>query len=100
MAQYDVYPSPDGRGYLLSLQSDLLQVAETTVVAPLLPAGSAPSAVAKRLNPRFRILGAEAILFPQAMAAVPNGVLATPVANLASEAFTVTSAIDMVFQGF
>ncbi len=66
----------------------------------MLPVSIAPGVVAKRLNPRLRVLGTETVLIAQAMAAVPNGLLATPVANLSGESYAITAAIDMVFQGF
>ena len=37
MAKYDVYPNPEGAGYLLDTQTDLLDGLNTRVVVPLLP---------------------------------------------------------------
>ena len=100
MGQHDVHPAPGGQGYLLNLQSELLDIAETVVVAPLIRASEAPSKIAPRLNPRFRVLGEETVLFPQSVATVPRSILGAPVANIGSEATAITAALDMVFQGF
>jgi len=37
MARYDLYPNPFGRGYLLDVQSDLLDELATRVVIPVMP---------------------------------------------------------------
>lgn len=42
MAQYDVFLNSDGSGYLLDVQSDLLDGLATRLVIPLLPASQAP----------------------------------------------------------
>jgi len=52
MARFDVYDSPDGAGYLLDVQADILDILNTRVVVPLMPISAAPSP-AKHLNPIF-----------------------------------------------
>ena len=42
MARYDVYANPNADGYLLELQTDLLDELKTRVVVPLIPS-SPPS---------------------------------------------------------
>lgn len=51
MARYDVYPAPMDEGFLLDIQSNLLDGLNTRVVVPLLPVATAPKP-AKTLNPR------------------------------------------------
>lgn len=99
MARYDLHPAPDGAGFLVDLQSDLLDGLTTRVVAPLLPLDRAPSP-AKWLNPVFEIDGVAHVLATQLLAAVPRGLLGRPVGTLADRAEAVTRALDMVFHGF
>lgn len=54
MAQYDVFLNPEGSGYLLDVQSDLLDGLSTRLVIPLLPSSQAPKPAA-RLNPVMNI---------------------------------------------
>lgn len=99
MARYDVYVHPDGDGYLLDVQADLLSGLNTCVVVPLMLAKDAPKP-ADRLNPVFHIEGREVVMATQFMAAVPKSVLSMPVASLMGCDIEITNAIDMVFQGF
>lgn len=99
MAKYDVYPNLSDRGYLLDLQSDLLEGIASRVVAPLVPT-SATLRAASRLNPVFEIEGGDHILLTQSMSAVPVRILGTPVTNLADRFDEITNAVDMVFVGF
>jgi toxin CcdB len=99
MAQYDVYPIPRGTGWLLDLQSDLLDVIGTRVVAPLVPLAEAQTR-AGRLNPVFRIEGEEVVMLAQSLAAVPTSILKERCANLAQHHDKITAALDMVFLGF
>jgi toxin CcdB len=99
MPRYDVYPAPDGAGYLLDVQTDLLSGLNTRVVVPLLPAENAPRP-ARLLNPVFEIAGTAHVMVTQVLAAVPSSVLRTAVANLRDRSDQVTRALDMVFHGF
>ena len=99
MAKYDVYPNPNGAGYLLDIQADLLDDLNTRVVAPLFPIDQAPKP-ARRLNPLFEIEGAHVVMVTQFMAAVPQSILKNPVSNLSDAFAEITNALDMVFQGF
>ncbi|MFC4259739.1 CcdB family protein [Marinobacter lacisalsi] len=82
MARFDIFENRDGAGYLLDVQSDLLNGFNTRVVVPLLPKSSAPSP-AQRLNPVFSIEGQEVVMATQYMAAVPEGELRSGVCSLA-----------------
>ena len=98
MPKYDVYPAPEGTGYLLDVQSDLLDGLNTRVVIPLLPESGAP-APARHLNPLIAIDGVRHVMVTQFLAAVPAGLLTGPVGNLAARADDITRALDMVFLG-
>lgn len=99
MTRYDVYANPEGAGYLLDVQADLLDHLNTRVVVPLLPADAAP-APAATLNPGFRIGDSELVMLTQFMAAVPAKLLRQPVANLESRRGEIVAALDLLFQGF
>ena len=99
MAKYDVYPNAHAEGFLLDVQSDLLDVLNTRVVVPLLDLSNAPTPAA-HLNPVFRIEGREVVMVTQFLAAVPGSVLQRPVTSLDAEHAQITRALDMVFQGF
>jgi toxin CcdB len=99
MPKFDVFPNPSGDGYLLDVQTDLLSDLNTSVVVPLLPTSSAPKP-ATRLNPVFDFEGQPVVMVTQFMAAVPTGILKVSVGTLDEEFEKVTSAIDMLIQGF
>lgn len=99
MAKHYVYQSPSGSGYVLDVQSDLLSDLNTRIVVPLLLESEAPKA-AKRLNPVFVIAGEPHVMMTQFMAAIPQSSLTNPVTNLSEHFADITSALDMVFQGF
>lgn len=99
MPKYDVFPNPSGDGYLLDIQSDLLSGLNTRVVVPLLPEATAPIP-ATRLNPVFDIQGKPFVMATQFMAAVPVGILKSPVDNLDDHFSKITAGVDMLMQGF
>ncbi|CUX80736.1 MAG: toxin-antitoxin system CcdB family toxin component [Roseibaca calidilacus] len=99
MAQYDVFQNPDGSGYLLDVQSDLLGELSTRLVIPLLPASQAPKP-ATRLNPIMRIGDEPHIMVTQFMAAVPERLLTSHVTRAAAMRDDITAAIDMLTHGF
>ena len=99
MAKYDVFPNPSGDGFLLDVQTDLLNDLNTRVVVPLLPELRAPKP-ATRLNPVFNVGDEPVVMVTQFIAAVPIGVLKAPIERLDQEFEQVTVAIDMLIQGF
>ncbi|WP_281984979.1 CcdB family protein [Thalassorhabdomicrobium marinisediminis] len=99
MARFDVFPNPEGTGYLLDVQSDLLDGLNTRVVAPLMPRTHAPEP-ARRLNPEFEVEGTAVVMVTQFIAAVPAAILGQPVARLDTASDTITNALDMLTQGF
>ncbi|MEP4199179.1 MAG: CcdB family protein [Aliishimia sp.] len=99
MAKYDVFHNLSGDGFLLDVQTDLLSGLNTRVVVPLLPKSIAPKP-ATRLNPTFEIEGEDVVMVTQFLAAVPTGILKSQVGNLNEDFDRITTAIDMLMQGF
>jgi len=99
MARHDVYPDPDGDGYLLDVQTDFLQGLNVRIVVPLRTLPNAPKP-ARRLNPIFLIGIVEHVMVTQFLAAIPEKALKNPVTHLRAEADTITTALDMLLQGF
>lgn len=99
MAKFDVYANPSAEGYLIDLQTDFLAELGTRLVAPLTPIASGPVPT-KRLHPIFLIDGDAHIMLTHLMGAVPTTILKSPVANVSDHFAEVTSALDMVFQGY
>ena len=99
MAQYDVFLNLDGSGYLLDVQSNLLDGLSTRLVIPILPASQAPKP-ASRLNPVVSIGDQPHIMVTQFMAAVPEKLLTKHVTSVAPMRDEVTAAIDMLTHGF
>jgi toxin CcdB len=99
MARFDLYRDPDGQGFLLDVQADLMSHLNTRVVVPLMPQDRAPKP-AKGLNPEFMIGGVAVVMVTQFLAAVPTSVLKTPVATLDQHHSTIVDAVDLLMQGF
>lgn len=99
MARFGVYPNPDGPGYLLDVQADLLDHLNTRVVVPLLPADSAPLP-AGTLNPVFEIEGQRFVMATQFLAAVPANLLKSMTTSQEARRDEITAALDLLFQGF
>ena len=99
MARYGVYKNPDGEGYLLDVQADLLSHFNTRVVVPLLPVSRAPTP-ALTLNPVFDLDGMAHIMVTQFLAAVPEFLLKTCLSSQAHRRDEITAALDLLFQGF
>ena len=99
MARFDVYRNGADRGFLLDVQADLLSHLNTRVVVPLL-ACDGDLLSAKGLNPVFEIEGGGWVMATQFMAAVPSSLLKVSVARLDAFRAEITTALDMLFQGF
>lgn len=103
MAQWDVYPNPtaasrDRIPYLVVLQSDLLDLVPTRLVAPL-SRSSVERGLPLRLAPSFDVAGETLRLKAQEMGVIPARALRRPVANLRSESHRIVDAIDAVIGG-
>jgi len=100
LTQFAVYPMPRGRpGYVVEVQSRLLDELSTRVVIPLIPKGAAPAIPVKTLNPLFSIDGGEYVLMTQNIASVPNIQLRAPVGTLATQRDHIVRAIDALLSG-
>lgn len=99
MARFDVYRNPEGDGYLVDLQADLLDHLNTRIVAPLIQLDHAPTPAAT-LNPVLEIGPDRVVMMTQFMAAVPAQILKAPVARVDIYRHEITAAIDLLFQGF
>ncbi|MGB8818340.1 MAG: CcdB family protein [Rhizobiaceae bacterium] len=97
MAQYDLYAIASG--YVVDVQSDLMDQLNTRIVVPLIPITKASKPM-QRLNPAFPIQDEEHVLQPQLLAAVLLSELQLPVSNIAVHHDEIRSALDMVFIGF
>ncbi|AVW89691.1 CcdB family protein [Celeribacter baekdonensis] len=98
MARFDVHASPDGAGYLLDVQADLLESLNTRIMVPLMPISVAPSP-AKRLNPVFNIQTEPYVMVTQFLSAVPVVILKMPVTSLAQHDMEITAALDLLTIG-
>ncbi|MCL2524656.1 MAG: CcdB family protein [Betaproteobacteria bacterium] len=99
MAQFSVYGNPDGFGYLLNVQSDIIDHFATRVVVPLFPLAEI-SDFARVLNPEFEIEGQRVVMMTQGLAAVPSQLLKQPITSLADKRVEIVAALDLLFQGF
>jgi toxin CcdB len=99
MARYDLYRNAEGSGYLLDVQSDLLEGLSTRVVIPLMPPNIAP-VPGRRLNPTFAIDGKDHVMVTQFMSALMVSELPDAEENLSRHHDAIVAALDMLFQGF
>lgn len=99
MARFDVYRNPEGDGYLLDVQANLLTHLNTRIVVPLMLPAGAPKP-AKGLNPEFMIGDTAVVMITQFLSAVPTSMLKEPVATLDQHHTKIVDAIDLALQGF
>lgn len=99
MARFDVFANPGGAGYLLVVQSGILDHLNTRVVVPLMPESRAPLP-ARTLNPIFKVGADNVVMVTQFMAAVPGTMLKNPVTTLENYRDDIVAAIDLLMQGF
>lgn len=104
MAQWDVYPNPAPRSrdvmpYLVVVQSDLLDILPTRMVAPLSRSAVPDSALPRRLAPRFEIEGEPLTLKAHEAGTVLARSLRKPVASLRSQSHRIIDALDAVVSG-
>jgi toxin CcdB len=99
MARFDVFTLVGGEGFLLDVQSDLLDQLASRVVVPLLPVESTPAPV-RRLNPVFEIGGRKYLMATQLLSAVPMKDLAKHHRSLSEHEDQILGALDMLVRGF
>lgn len=98
MARFDAWPDPDGSGWLLEVQADLLRDLNTRVVVPLIPRDRAPLPAA-RLNPVLLVAGAEHVMVTQFLSAVPVSLLKREPGSLTAQAEPIMGALDLPLTG-
>lgn len=96
MAQFDVFRLKSGM-LVVDLQTDLIGIEASRVVAPLREAGR--YAAFAGLTPRVEIEGTAWIVRLQEMAAVPGAELRDPVTSLAAERDALKRALDILVDG-
>jgi toxin CcdB len=97
MARFDLHHAADG--YVVDVQSELLDHLQTRVVIPLMPPHRVPAAM-DGLHPRVTVAGEELILATQLLAAVPRRVLGRPVGSVADARDAIDRALDLLLTGF
>lgn len=99
MARFEVYLNPDGNGFLVDVQADLMSHLNSRLVIPLVRSNIAPTPI-KVLNPIFQIEEATYLMLTQQMAAVSVQMLKRPVLNVNNRRDEVVAAIDLLLQGY
>lgn len=96
MAQFDVFRLSTGQ-LVVDLQTDLIGIEATRIVAPLREAGR--YAAFPGLTPRVEIDGAAWIVRVQELAAVPGHELHHRITSLGSERDVLKRALDILIDG-
>lgn len=96
MARHDAWP--DGDGWLLEVQADLLRDLNTRIVVPLMPPSRAPRP-ARQLNPVLDVAGAPQVMVTQFLSAVPLTLLRGPPVSLADQSAAISNALDLLLTG-
>lgn len=96
MAQFDLYRLGSGQ-MVVDLQTDLIGITASRVVAPLRPVGR--YAAFPGLTPIVEVGGASWIVRIQELAAVPGAELTQPVASLAEYRDVLKRALDILIDG-
>lgn len=99
MSRFTIYANPNGAGYLMDIQADMMCHLNTRIVVPLLPLAEAPKP-AKTLNPQFEIKGATYSMVTQYMAAVPSKALRNAEQSAEGRHDEIVAALDLLLQGF
>ena len=96
MAQFDLYRLANGQ-LVVDLQTDLIGIDASRVVAPLRDAGR--FAAFPGLTPRVEVEGADWIVRVQELAAVPGAELRRPVGSLSDHRDALKRALDILIDG-
>jgi toxin CcdB len=96
MAQFDVYAGSSG--YLLDVQSDLIDSFSTRLVVPLVEEGIAIPH--PRFNPLLQIGDRTYVMATQYLGAIPRNELREQVANVRNDYDRIIAAVDMIVRGF
>lgn len=96
MAQFDLYRI-SGNQLVVDLQTDLIGIDASRIVAPLREAGR--YAAFPGLTPLVEVAGVQWIVRVQELAAVPGRELQQPVGTLAPYRDALKRALDILFDG-
>lgn len=96
MARFDLYRLAGGQ-LVVDLQTDLIGIDASRIVAPLREAGR--HAALPGLTPEVEIGGSAWIVRVQELAAVPGAELRDTVGSLAGHRTALTRALDILFDG-
>lgn len=96
MAQFDLYRLNGGQ-LVVDLQTDLIGIDASRIVAPLREAGR--YAAFPGLTPSVDVDGATWIVRVQELAAVPGAELGTPIGSLAEHHDALKRALDILIDG-
>jgi toxin CcdB len=97
MAQFDVFKLPDGE-WVVAVQSDMLDVADTVVVVPLV-APDHDATAADRLNPLLEVAGERRLLATQLIGAVNRRALSRSIGSLIADEYVIKTALDLLISG-
>ena len=100
MSRFDVYRAPGKHrtGYVLDVQSNLLQDLDNRVVVPLQPSEVAPKPI-RGLNPAFEIDGRPHLMLTQFIGTVAAKELRKSVLSLGAYQDDITRALDVLLTG-
>lgn len=96
MAQFDLYRLSGGQ-LVVDLQTDLIGIDASRIVAPLREAGR--YAAFPGLTPAVEVEGAAWIVRVQELAAVPQAELCAPIGSLAGHRDALKRALDILIDG-
>lgn len=96
MPRFDAWP--EGDGWLLEVQADLLRDLNTRIVVPLMPPTQAPRP-ARQLNPVLSVAGAPQVMVTQFLSAVPLTLLKGTPVSLRDQSDEIGNALDLLFTG-
>jgi toxin CcdB len=100
MAQFDAYRvTGDAIPFVVDIQSDHLELADTRVVIPLVRSSAYRGKTLASLNPVFDVDGVRVILLPTQTATVPRRMLRDRVKSLVRERDRIVRAIDTLLLG-
>ena len=98
MAQFDLYRNADGKGFLLDVQSDLLDRLQSRVVAPLISVARFSTPI-RHVNPVFIIDGTQFVMVAEFLGSVPVGELGDVKGNLAHRRDEIVRALVTLLNG-
>jgi toxin CcdB len=88
-----------GAGYVVDVQSRMLEGLATRVVIPLIPTASAPRIPMKTLNPALSFEGGDFVLMTQNVASIPVAQLGLTLGTLPIQSDQIVRAIDALLSG-